>query len=153
MCTALAAALAACSGGDEPAEAPAIVAEIEPALAALSDGAVLYQVAGTPAGVELVLSDGDQAVGLTYVGGELSPATPLGPASGYTFTPDDVDFDAERILAGVIDELDDPTLTRFEIVGGGDRPLYSAQVLSDAGGVLQIDLAADGTVLGAAPLG
>lgn len=150
----LALLLVACSGDDaEPAEPHPLVAEIPAAIGALAPATELYQVAGTPTGVELVVKDGPDAVGYTYAGGVLSQGEPLGPADGYTFAPGDVAFDPTHVLDGVTDELDDPTITRFEVVGGPDGALYSAEVLSDAGGTLLIDLAADGTVLGVVPDG
>ncbi|HWL41591.1 MAG TPA: hypothetical protein VNQ73_01520 [Ilumatobacter sp.] len=146
--------LAACGGGgdDDPAAVHPLVADIAPALAAIDADTDLFQVAGTPGRVELVAQDGADAVGYTYADGELSDGEPLGPASGYTFRPGDVTFDPERVFEGVTGGLDDPLITRFEVLGGPGGVLYSAEVLSKAGGTLAIDLGPDGTVLGAAPV-
>lgn len=144
---------AACGGDDDGQNPPAIVAQIGPALAALDPGTELFQVASTPDAVELVAQDGTDAVGYTYADGALSAGEPLGPASGFTFVPEAVAFDPERVLDGITDELDDPLITRFEVLGGPDGVLYSASVLSEAGGVLLVDLGPEGDVLGAAPAG
>lgn len=143
----------ACGGSGETAEVPEIVAEIGPALEALDPATELFQVSGTPTGVELVVSDDAGALGYTYSDGKLSDGDPLGAAAGLTFLPADVEFDPEHVLDGVTDELDDPVITRFEVLAGPGGVVYSALVLSDAGGVLQIDLSADGAVQSVSPLG
>ena len=139
--------LAACAGGADGDSTPhPLVAEIGPALDRLEPDTELFQVSGTPEGVELVVSNDGQAIGYTYAAGELSAGEPLGAATGLTFLPADVTFDPAHVLDGVTGELDDPVITRFEVVAGPAGVVYSALVLSDAGGVLQVDLAADGTV-------
>lgn len=144
--------LVACGGGDAAGEPHPIVAEIGPALDALEPGTELFQVSGTPEGVELVVSDDGEAVGYTYVDGLLSTPDQLGAATGLTFLPADVGFDPAHVLDGVTDELDDPVVTRFEVIAGPQGVVYSALVLSDAGGVLQVDLSADGAVQSVSPL-
>lgn len=128
---------------------------IEPAMTELAgvEGAdvELYQATATVAGVELVLARGGEAVGYTYLDGVLAEAASLGPAEGYTFVPSDVAFDPEHVLDGVVDELEDPIVTRFEVVAGPDGVVYAAEVLSEAGGSLIVDLGPDGAVLGVAP--
>jgi hypothetical protein len=142
----------ACGGGADAPVDP-LVAEIPAALAALDPGTAVFQVAGTPGAVEIVVQEGSDAVGYTFADGVLSAGTPLGPADGYTFAPGDVGFDPEHVLDGVTDELDDPTITRFEVLGGPAGVTYTAAVLSDAGGVLLVDLSPDGAVLGVVPEG
>ena len=148
--------LTACGDAAQPAAPHPLVADIPAALDAFAGrgaGTELFQVSGTPERVELIQRVETEAVGLTFAGGVLSVGEPLGPADGFTFTADDVDFDTVHVLDGITDELDDPTITRFEVVGGPDGPLYSAEVLSDAGGTLLVDLAPDGEVLGVVPEG
>jgi hypothetical protein len=152
---ALALVLGACGGGagDDVTEPDPLVADIPAAVAALDPASAVYQVAGTPTGVEIVIQDGLEAVGYTYADGVLSAGTPLGPADGYTFAPADVDFDPAHVLDGVTGELDDPLITRFEVLGGPSGITYTAEVLSAAGGTLLVDLAGDGAVLGVVPEG
>lgn len=145
------AALVACGGGRR-SEPPAIIVDIPDALAALPAGVELFQVAGTPRGVELVVADDGQAVGYTFADGTLSEPAELGPADGYTFRPADVDFDPDELLTRVIDDLDDPLITRVEVLGGPDGVVYSAQIRSAAGGVLHIDLGPDGAVRDVVPV-
>src|SRR5690606_39030273 len=121
-------------------------------LAALPADTDLFQVAGTPTGVELVVADAGQAVGYTYADGQLSEPEQLGPADGFTFQPEAVDFAPDALLATVIDDLDDPVISRVEVLGGPNGVHYSAQILSDAGGVLHVDLGPDGTVRDVVPV-
>ena len=148
----------ACDGGDdaEPAAPHPLVADVPAALdafAELGEGSQLFQVSGTPDRVELIQRVDTEAVGFTFDDGVLSDGESLGPADGFTFTADDVQFDPGHVLDGITEALDEPTITRFEIVGGPDGPVYSASVLSDAGGTLLVDLAPDGKVLGVVPEG
>ncbi len=75
------------------------------------------------------------------------PPESLGPADGATFSGDDVEFDAERVLSGIDDELDDPDIVDFVVQGAPDGVLYDATIVSDAGGVLLVLLSGDGEVL------
>lgn len=144
---------AACAGDDAGDGVHPVVAEIPAAVAALDPASELYQVAGTPAGVAIVVRDGTDAVGYTFAGGVLSEGEPLGPADGHTFAPADVVFDPAHVLDELIADLDDPLITRFEVLGGPAGVTYTAAVLSEAGGTLLVDLAPDGDVLGVVPAG
>jgi hypothetical protein len=74
---------------------------------------------------------------------------PVGPASGSTFTAAAVDLQPDRIFVDLRDELDSPSIVDLVIQGGPDGAvIYDATVSSEAGGVLLVLLAADGTVLG-----
>jgi hypothetical protein len=58
-----------------------------------------------------------------------------------------VAFDPDTILDGVLDELDDPVISRFVVVGGpGGAVQYAASVVSEQGGVLDVLLGPDGTI-------
>lgn len=144
-----------CGGGDDAGSRRPRVGDIAPALDAVAAEVTdvrLYQVTATPAAVELIVAVDGAAHGYTYADGQLGAATELGPAEGSTFAPADVSFDPERVLAHVVDELDDPTIDRFEVLAAGSGAvLYSARVRSDAGGSLLIDLGPTGEVLAVTP--
>ncbi len=149
----LAAALllvAACGDDEDPAVRP-LVADIEPAIAdveAERGGPQEYfEINATPQLVNLFVADGDEVVPYVYVGGELAPPEAPRAAEGATFTADALTFDPDTILDGVTDELPDADVVLFTIIGGpGGAVQYGAGVQSDAGGVLDVTLAADGTV-------
>ena len=130
-----------------------LIGEIAPALAEFEPDAELYQVSATIEAVEIVAKASDQAVGYRYADGALSDGEPLGPADGFTFGPADVAFDPERLLVGLNADLERPVVARVDVVAGSDGVVYSAQVLSDRGGVLLVDLGPDGSVRGVVPAG
>ena len=149
---ALLAVLAAACGGDDDDEAVRpVVADIVPAVAAVEaerGGAQEYfEINATPQLVNLFVADGDQVVPYVYVGGELAPPAPPQPADGPTFDAGAVTFDPDTILDGVTDELPDSDVVLFTIIGGpGGAVQYGAAVRSAAGGIIDVTLAADGTV-------
>ena len=98
---------------------------------------------------------GATATAYVYLDGELQPpAPPRDVAGGETFRADALDFDPDVIFTGIADELDDPTVTQFVVVGGpGGAVQYSAFVASSAGGVLDVLLGPDGAVLSASTPG
>ncbi len=148
--------LAGCGDGDKPPGELPLVAEIAPAIAAveaeLGGPQDYFEVNATPQLVNLfVATDGAAAAtAYVYLGGELQPpAPPRDVTSGATFRADALDFDPEVIFEGVVDELDDPAVTQFVVVGGpGGAVQYSAFVVSSEGGVLDVLLGPDGAVLG-----
>jgi hypothetical protein len=142
--------LVACGGGSAPPAAP-LIGEIAPALAEFAPDAELYQVSATLEAVEIVAKVADQAVGYRYADGALSDGEPLGPAEGFTFLPAEVAFDPERLLAGLSADLGDPVVARVDVIAGAEGVVYSAEVLSDRGGVLLVDLGPDGSVRGVVP--
>jgi hypothetical protein len=145
--------LVACGGGGSDAPPGPVLVEIAPALAEFAPDAELYQVSATLDAVEIVAVAGDRAVGYRYADGALSEGEPLGPADGFTFGPADVAFDPDLLLAGIAAELDRPVVARVDVIAGPDGLVYSAEVLSDRGGVLLVDLAPDGRVRGVVPAG
>jgi hypothetical protein len=144
--------LVGCGGGSEVPPAP-LIGDIPAALAEFAPDTELYQVSATLEAVEVVAKTSDQAVGYRYATGALSDGEPLGPAEGFTFVPADVAFDPERLLAGLNADLDHPVVTRVDVIAGADGVVYSAEVLSDRGGVLLVDLGPDGSVQGVVPAG
>ena len=142
--------LVACGGAAEAPPAP-LINEIAPALAEFEPDVQLYQVSATLEAIEIVAKASDQAVGYRYADGALSDGEPLGPAEGFTFAPADVAFDPERLLAGLNADLDHPVVARVSVIAGVDGVVYSAEVLSERGGVLLVDLGPDGSVQGVVP--
>jgi hypothetical protein len=146
--------LGACGDGTSPDEPP-LVAEIAPAMAAveaeLGGPQDYYEVNATPQLVNLFVATGggSTAAAYVYLDGELqAPAPPQDVTSGETFRADELDFDPEVIFDGVADELDEPAVTQFVVVGGPGRVVqYSAFVASSEGGVLDVLLGPDGAIV------
>lgn len=81
-------------------------------------------------------------------GGLLEPAD-VGPASGATFTADALDFDPERVLSRVADELPESAIVDFAVTGtSGGVVIYDALLRSELGGTLLVRLGPDGQILG-----
>ena len=96
----------------------------------------------------IVADDAGNAAQSFYCGDAgFGPPESLGEASGATFVADDLDLDPDRVLSGIEEELDDPTVIDFVIQAAPDGVLYDATVQSDAGGVLLILLSPTGDVL------
>lgn len=153
LSTCLAVGLVAC--GDDDGPTGPLVGEIAPAIEALEaelgGPQDYFEVFADLDKVALWVATEDATVAVPYVwaDGELSPVTDAGgDAAGETFTADDaLDFDADTILATVLDDLGD-NVTKFSIIGGpGDIVRYSAIVESDRGGVLEVVVDDDGTIL------
>lgn len=167
-------ALAGCSGGGDDAEVPEpaalpenealcldgdrsdrpVVDWIEPAIELAVDrygDPEFFEISADRQRVSVIVSVDGTAEQLFYcaAAGYVPPSS-LGEAQGSTFPPDAVDFDVDSIFDEIDDELDDPEIGDFAIVGdGAGGAAYDASVQSDVGGVLLVRLAADGTVLGA----
>lgn len=79
------------------------------------------------------------------------------PAEGPTFTAADfangVPLDVDHVLDTVLDDLGGDDLAGFSIAAreGADAPVYAAFIQSARGGVLEVVVAGDGSVLIAAP--
>lgn len=169
----LAFALVGCSGGDD-ADAPdladlpendalcldgdradrPVIDWIEPAIDLAVDeygDPEFFEISADRQRVSVIVSVDGVAEQLFYCAASgYVPATSLGEAEGSTFAPDSVDFDVDTIFDGIDEELDDPEIGDFAIVGdGAGGAAYDASVQSDVGGVLLVRLAGDGTVLGA----
>lgn len=148
--------LVGCGDGDEdpPAAVPR-VAEIAPAITAveseLGGPQDYFEVNATPQFVNVIVATdgGSMATAFLYLDGDLQPPAPPEAAGGETFRANDLDFDPDVILTGIADELDEPAIAQFVVVGGpGGAVQYSAFVTSAEGGVLDVLLGPDGAVLG-----
>jgi hypothetical protein len=127
--------------------------QIGPAMAAVEEELggpqQFFEVNATPQVVNVFVAT-DGATGVTpfvYVGGELAPAGDPSSAEGATFAADAVTFDPGTILDGLAAELPESDVVLFTILGGpGGAVQYVAGVQSSEGGVLDVTIAADGTV-------
>ena len=142
---------ALCLDGDR-ADRP-VVDWIAPALEVAADqyGAPdFFEVSADRQRVSVVVSVDGTAEQLFYCGtAGYVPPTSLGEAEGSTFTADAVDVDVDAIFSQIDEELGEPDIGDFAVIGDGAGGVaYDASVQSDAGGVLFVDLAADGTILG-----
>ncbi len=143
---------ASCGGDDDPPARPALD-QIAPAVAALEaklGGPQQYfEINATPQLVNLFVADAaaTTVTPYVYVGGAVAEAGAPAGAQGNTFAASAATFDPATILDGVTDELPDPDIVVFTIVGGpGGAVQYTASVQSSEGGTLDVTLAADGTV-------
>jgi hypothetical protein len=147
--------LGGCGDDSEEAGTFPVVGDIAPAIAAVEAelGAPqdYFEINATAQLVNLFVASDGESTATAYVyldGGLQPPAPPRGVAGGDTFRAGEVDFDPSVIFTGIAEELDDPTVTQFVVVGAGDAVQYSAFVASSAGGILDVLLGPDGAVLG-----
>lgn len=155
------AGLGGCGGddGDDGDAARPVIDEIAPAIAAveaeLGPSVQYLEINATLQLVNLFVADGDAGTVTPYVyaGGALRTPGPARPVSGGTpFDADEVSDDLDAVIGGVTDELPDSTISVFVIypdeVGS---PRYGATVVSDEGGVLDVELGPAGEVLAVDP--
>jgi hypothetical protein len=149
--------VAGCGGGDADALRP-VVDQIAPAIDAVEvarGGPQRYfEVNATPQFVNVFVAGADASEVEVYLyhDGELGPPTPPEAASGPTFDAAAAAFDADRVLAGLDDDLPDSDVTVFAISGGPDgMAQFSAIVESDEGGLLDVSLSPSGDVLAVDP--
>lgn len=151
-----------CSGDDggPPAESLPVVDRIDDAVDAVVDelgpDVEFFEINADRMLVNLFVAvdAGTAAVAYVFLDGELQPpAPPRTGASGFTFGPDELEFDADRVLARITDELPGSTVTTFVLLGtpeGGVR--REVLVQSRQGGVLAVEVGPDGAVLAVDPL-
>jgi len=157
---AAAALMAAC--GDDPGGSvdTSFVGDIGAAVAAveaeLGLGQEYFEVtAGSKLTNVFVAVDGaTAAIPYVYADGELLPPAPaLSGASGFTFGADAIDFDEAAILAEVAEELPSATIQTLSVEGGeGGSVRYVVAAQSAEGGVLDITVGPDGSVLAVDPV-
>lgn len=147
-------------GGDDADTAPQrrvpAVAEIVPAIEALEEmlggPQEYFEINADHRLVNLFVStdDGTTATAYLFVDGEVQPPAPPRPVeAGNTFGGDEVDFDADQVLARVATELPGSELATFVIVVGPTGTVrYEVLTRSGQGGTLAVEVLGDGTVLG-----
>jgi hypothetical protein len=153
------AVVGACGGGGDDADAlRPVIEDVAPAIAAVEaerGGPQRYfEVNATPQFVNLFVAgaDGSDVTVYLYRDGELEPPTPPAPATGATFAAAAAGFDPDTILDQLSEDLPGSDVVVFAITAGaGGEPQFSASVQSDRGGVLDVTLAPDGTVLAVEP--
>jgi hypothetical protein len=156
----IAATAVGCGGDDDTGATDALVADIRPAIEAveaeLGEGQQFFEVTANELVTNLFVAvdDATAAVPYVFLDGELQPPAPkLTGASGFTFDADAVDFDEETILDAVSEELPESTIEAFSIEGGaGGVVRYVVSTRSPEGGLLDVTVAPDGTVLEVDPL-
>lgn len=159
----LAAMVASCGGGADPVEPeaePGWVGDVRRAVEAveteLGPGQEYFEVTANPqlTNVFVAVEGATAAIPYAYVDGELlEPAPRLDGASGNTFTADDLAFDEASVLTGVERDLPDTTIDALSVEGGpGGAVRYVVSARSARGGVLDIEVGGDGTVVAVDPL-
>ena len=114
------------------------------------DEPAFFEISADRQRVSVIVSVEGTAEQLFYCGaaGYTSP-TSIGEAAGSTFAPEAVDFDVDTIFGEIDDQLGEPSIGDFAIVGDGTgSAAYDVSVQSDAGGVLRVRLGPNGAILG-----
>lgn len=150
----------ACGGRDEPGATdgrrmPA-VAEIASAVEAveslLGGPQAYFEINADHRLVNLFVAgeEGTTATAYLVLDGEVQPPAPPRPVeAGTTFTADEIGFDPATVLERVAIELPESELTTFVIlVGPAGAIRYEVLARSLQGGVLAVEVTADGTVVG-----
>jgi hypothetical protein len=154
----LALVLGAC--GDGADSEPGFAAEVRAAVAAVETergpGQEFFEVTATSAltNVFVAVEDATAVVAYVYRDGVLEEPAPVqSGASGFTFTAEAIAFDDDAVLSEIAGELPDSVIQSLSVEGGANGTVrYVVSVLSDAGGVLDITVGADGTVLSVDPI-
>jgi hypothetical protein len=150
--------LAACSDDDD--SEPGLATDVRSAVAAVEaergPGQEFFEVTALPAftNVFVAVEDASAVVAYVYRDGVLEEPAPVQRgASGFTFTADAIAFDDGAVLSEIAGELPDSVIQSLSVEGGANGTVrYVVSVLSDAGGVLDITVGADGTVLSVDPI-
>lgn len=166
--------LAGCSdGGDQSSDSvtstttattlgevgdPPIVEEIDDAIAALEaelgGPQEYFEINATARLVNLfvALDQGTSVQPWVYFDGELTSDEPAA-AEGGVLRAADLTFDAATILATLQSELPSATIESFYIQGNGLGAVqYGALVTTSQGGAIDVQLGANGQILGTEPL-
>lgn len=152
--------LAACGDDGDDEAGPSFAADVEAALDAVDEelgGPQQYfEVTATSqlTNVFVAVDEATAAVPYVFVDGELAPPAPRQEgASGFTFGADVVQFDADAILSQVVEEVPGATIEALSVYGDdGGSVRYVVAVRSDAGGMLDVTVSPDGSVLAVDPV-
>jgi hypothetical protein len=100
----------------------------------------------------VAIEDGTQVKPFVFLQNELNSRDPQ-PAEGNTFVASALDFDPQRVMSCVADELPESTATAFEIIGSADGAVsYSVVLDSASGGQLVVSVSSAGQVLSVDPV-
>lgn len=151
--------MAACGGDSDESVDTSFVGDIragvEAVEAELGAGQEYFEVTAGPklTNIFVAVDAATAAIPYVYADGELLPPAPALGASGFTFEADAVDFDEEAILAKVAEELPGATIQALSVEGGdGGTVRYVVSAQSAEGGVLDITVGPDGSVLAVDPV-
>jgi hypothetical protein len=151
--------LTACGSDSGSTPETSFVGDIRVAVAAveaeLGPGQEFFEVTAGPqlTNVFVAIDDATAAVPYVYAEGELQPPAPvLTGASGFVFTAEAIDFDESTVLSEIAGEVPGAVIDTLSVEGGeGGTVRYVVSVRSSAGGVLDVTVGPDGSVLGVDP--
>ncbi|MGA1052822.1 MAG: hypothetical protein ACO3WU_11050 [Ilumatobacteraceae bacterium] len=144
--------VAACGGSDR--EDGLLVDRVDDALAAVEDvygsPQAYVEVTATRELVSVIVAGGGPAEQLFWtVDGAVTDPVEVGSIDRPTFGADAVDFDPDRILARVREELPNSEIVDLAVTGdGAGGAIYDARLRSSHGGPLRVLLADAGRILG-----
>ena len=130
---------------------PDAIAAVEEQIGAPVD---FFEINAVPNAVNVfvALNDGTLAQQYVYVDGGLTSRDGL-PASGGTFTADQLDFDAAAVFTTIRGQLPDTILQTFYVNGDGQGNVkYAVLAVAQCGGALDIVIGADGSIVSVDPL-